>query len=346
MRKIGESPVVFGVVLLAALGLIFYMLLGRGSVDVLVEQTLHREQAITRAGAASIRSFLSLAGKSLALVSGDEAVRNFKPEAEEDMKVFVKQWEGTPILGMSLVDNLGMVRLTVNQNGTTVGTGRSVADRDYFSKAMTSVRDEIVIGKAVISRVGQSEGRFVVPFAAPMHDRKGKFLGVVISSTVIEELTKYYLDPLKISDQTGVHLVTDDGTILYSSNGPKTRESLLEYIRSRPFLGSGVLVKKVEEWLKKGEEGKLDLAWPGERGWQRNLVAYSPIKIEEGRYWYVVLTTPVDDALAFMGPLYVRVLVAFAAVFLALLAYAVRLARHFASEERRKYEHEKHGIKE
>jgi len=120
----------------------------------------------------------------------------------------------------------------------------------------------------------------------------------------------------------------------------------VEYVREHKFLGSEVLLQKVGQELKKGEEGKLDLAWPVGNKWQRHLVAYSPIKIEEGRYWYLVLTTPVEDTFAFLGPLYMRILVTFAAVFLALLVYAVRLARHFASEERRRYEHKKHGIKE
>lgn len=335
MRRIWIDPIIFGLVLLVALGLIFYLLLGRGVVDTLVEQMQHRELAVARMGAASVTAFLDLAGKSVVVVAGNPG----------GLQAFADQWQGTPLVGTILTDVSGQVVAGANQAEAPVDL-ISVADRNYFMWAKTAGAGAVEVFGPVLSRTGQSKGKYVVIVATPQMDRQGKFKGVLAAAVMLSKLTEQYLDPLRFSEQMGVHVVTDEGLVVYSSTGPKAGENVVEYVKKQQFLGSKVLAQRAAEGLKKGEEGKLDLAWPGEKGWQRYLVAYSPIKIEEGRYWYLVLTMPVDDALAFVGPLYMRVLVTFTAVFLAFLAYAVRLARHFASEERRKYEHEKHGIKE
>lgn len=338
----------FGVVLFVTLGTMVYMLLGKGAEQQIVEQVFLREQTVTKAGAVAIESFLTLAGRSLALVGENDTIQNFKPGSEAILKRFVQKWKGTSIVGVSVANDLGVVNLTVNQDGTKAGEGVSIADRDYFSRAKASNDEQIIIGNAVISRLGQSKGHFVAPLIASMHDEKGKFLGVVVSSTILEELTKYYVEPLKISDRTGVYLVADDGTILYSSFGPEVEENLPAYIRKHPFLGSEVIAKKVEAGLKKGEGGKLDLVIPTNRNqpwtWKHHLLAYSPINIGEGRYWYVALTTPVDDARQYMGPIYVRIVGTYLVVFLALLGYAVWLAKRVAYKQASKDEHEEHGV--
>ena len=304
-----------------------------------MEQTLHREQVITRAGAASIESFLVLVGKSLSIAAGDKQV-----ESQEYLQTLVDRWEETPLVGVILTDKEGKVVGGANQARAVVDLV-SVADRDYFVWAKTAEAGSARTFGSVLSRTGQSKGNFIMTIASPVVD-KGGFKGVLTAAVVLSSLTEQYLSPLKFSTETGVHLVDDQGTMLYSSVGPKTGENILTYILEHPFLGSSVVLQKAEEGLKKGVEGKLDLVWPGEGGWRRNLVAYSPIKIDEGRWWYLVLTTSVDDALAFVGPLYMRIVVTFAAVFLALLAYAVRLARYFSFREAQKYEHLTHGIKE
>jgi len=324
---------------MVGLGVAFYMLFGKGAADLLVEQLMHREQVITRAGAASIDSFLILAGKSLALLATTNS-------DQKDLQKFVEEWKGTPIQGVSVVDSRGVVRLIVNQTGSMIGKGLSISDREYFPRVQTAKDGKVVIGKAIISRLGQTQGRFIVPLVSAMVDNNGEFTGALLSSAVIDELTVKYLNPLKMSDKTGIYLLGDDGTVLYSSVGLKTGENVLDYLHKNPFLGSEVLVKKAENELKKGEEGKLNLVWPGPGGWQRYLVAYSPIKLEEGKWWYLVMTTPVEDALVFMGPIYVRIVGIFALVFLGILIYAIQLAKYFAFKEAQKYEHKLHGIKE
>ena len=244
------------------------------------------------------------------------------------------------------MDSRGVVRLIVNQTGSMIGKGLSISDSEYFPRVQTAKDGKVVIGKAIISRLGQTQGRFIVPLVSAMVDNNGEFTGALLSSAVIDELTVKYLNPLKMSDKTGIYLLGDDGTGLYSSVGLKTGENVLDYLHKNPFLGSEVLVKKAENELKKGEEGKLNLVWPGPGGWQRYLVAYSPIKLEEGKWWYLVMTTPVEDALVFMGPIYVRIVGIFALVFLGILIYAIQLAKYFAFKEAQKYEHKLHGIKE
>jgi len=332
------SPIIFGVVLLAALGLVFYVLLGRGAADLLVEQMQHREQAIVRSGAAAMAAFFDLAGRSMSMAAGGKLDNN-------NLQILVDRWQGTPLVGVIVTDEKGIVVGGANQARAPVNLV-SVADRDYFQWAQTAQTGSAQVFEVVLSRTGQSQGQYVVTVASPVIDEQGKFKGVLTAAVLLSKLTELYLQPLKISNQTGVHLIQNDGTVLYSSVGLKTGENILDYVHKHPFLGSDVLVKKAEDGLKKGEEGKLNVVWPGGEGWQRYLAAYSPIKLEEGRWWYLVMTTPVDDALAFMGPIYVRIVGVFAVVFLGLLIYAIRLAKYFAFKEARKYEHLTHGIKE
>src|SRR3990167_7397546 len=134
IKRFLSAPVVFGVVLFVTLGTMVYMLLGKGAEQQIVEQVFLREQTVTKAGAVAIESFLTLAGRSLALVGENDTIQNFKPGSEAILKRFVQKWKGTSIVGVSVANDLGVVNLTVNQDGTKAGEGVSIAGRDYFSQ--------------------------------------------------------------------------------------------------------------------------------------------------------------------------------------------------------------------
>jgi C4-dicarboxylate-specific signal transduction histidine kinase len=314
----------------------FYFGLGTYAKNALVEQMLHREQANVRAGASAMGTFFKLVGNSAVRISSRDEVITPSSETDGVFTRFIYQWgQDSPVTSIILVDKTGKV-IKAAYSELEGQVGISVADRDYFVWAKDAPAGEFHISGAIISRLRQGENYYVVPVASPVIDENGEFKGVLVVGVSLNRLTEQYLNHLKISDNTEIHLVNKDGTFLYTSFKELLGKNLFEYIQSHPFLGSEALVTEIKKRMADRREGKALVAYPTVAGQalplKARMLAYGPVFIE-GHDWILVIATPVEDALISMGPFYIRFVIGMAVAFLLLLALGIRLAKIQAYRE-------------
>jgi len=322
---------VFSTVFFLLLGVAIYLLTGRSAVNMLIEQMLHREQAITRSGAGSIQSFLTLFGDAISLLAQNRQVSpdNVK-ESEEILTKILTNFKNTPMGGILLIDSYGELLLNPNIVGNMVTPGTMVDDREYYIWSKTAKEREVFWGEPILSQIGGSKGKMIIPISTPII-RDGRFKGVLAASIILPDLTKDFLDPLKISNNSEVYLFKDNGEIIYSGKFEETVDkNIFSLIDENKFLGSEYIKGEIKKALNSGKEGKLRIAYPTSNNTailSERLLAYSPIDLGNGEVWYLVMSTPVMDALVFMGPFYTRQIILTILIFMAILIYAVRFSK-------------------
>lgn len=323
-----------------------YFLLGKQASDSLVEQMLHREQLAVRAGSSSIESFIELFGKSMTDLATRVEVEKFSEKTDITLNEYIKRWEGTPVAGVILLDEKGVVISNGNRN-LTPEVGVSLADRKYFSWAKTAKRGDLFISEPLVSRLGASKGKYIVVVATPTVDEDG-VKGLVAASVILEELTDQYISPLKISDDTRIYLIDDSGVIIASPFERLIGMNYLDNILKSDIPGSGKIYEILKNSLASNDEGKMDIALPDETKnglLTRFLIAKSPINIE-GNHWILAIATPASDALAYLAPFYFRDLAVVGVAFLAFLIISIRIAKVVGYREAVETEHKEHKIKE
>ena len=341
MPRILNSAFFFFAVFFFTLGIAFYYGFGSSARTALIEQMLHREQVIARSGANSIESFFLLSGRSLSSLAQDKKLPGRDQETQKALEEFMAVWKDSPIPGVVLVDEKGIVRFNANiYNKPDVGA--TVKDRDYFTWAKTAKEKEVYFGTPVISRVGASEGEYIVPVASPLIS-DGQFKGVLTAAVILSQLTNDYLQPLKISDQTEVYILDSQGVFISALDGELIGKNVYQYLDENPFLGSAVLKEEFKKRVAEKGEGKLQVAWLDTKGnsniFSRKLLAYSPFSLGKQSF-FLAIVTPVDDALVYIGPIYMRQNVGFVISFLAVLMVVVRLAKIYAYKEAMKIKRE------
>ena len=323
-----ENIFVFSAIFFMALGFIFYLVLGRSVREALVEQMLHREQVISRSGATSVGGFVDLIDNALIVLSKTQDVIVQDQRSQKILEEFVFYWEKTSVVEAAIFNKDGKLLFVGNKAKTGFVAEPFVADRDYFIASVQAKSGEVFVGKPILPRFGAFQEELLVPISTPIFD-KGEFKGVLVAGLLLSKLTDDYLSPLKISPQTEVYILSGEGEIIYAPFKEIVGKNIFEYISEKPFLGSGVLMKGIKESLARGGEGKLDIVYPKSvtnLAFKRRLIAYSPIKIKD-RYLFLAVATPIEDALAFIGPIYTKEMAVLVITFLAIIIYAVRVAK-------------------
>ena len=147
-----------------------------------------------------------------------------------------------------------------NFNATTGATG-SIADRDYFPKAM---KGETTVGDPVVSK---STGKAIIVIAAPIKDAMGSVIGMVGATIELTNLTDI-VNAEKFGktgyafmmDEKGIVMADPDENIVFKEN----------------FLQN--TNKTLAEMAKKMTAGENGIGYYEYNG-QRKLAAYAPIKI-------------------------------------------------------------------
>ncbi len=333
-------------VMFAVLGIMFYLILGRGATTALVEQMLHRQQLSARSAARALEVFISHVGRSIVILSKTGNLSTFNSSSEEILHNFTDGWKGTPVIGAILVDKEGLVRLVSDQNATSVGRlGVSVSDRFYFQRAKEMTEEGVVIGVPVIPRLGERRDEYILPVVTPLFDN-GEFAGVFVVAINLRILAEQYIYPLKSSENIRTFLVTNEGVVLHSPRADLVGVNYFDYIEQNPFLGSDFILSQLKASLPAKDEGKFDLVLPTlekDGLLTRYLIAYSPLW-EGERGWILAMAAPVEEVFAFRGPYYFRIFSVFTITFLVLLAFFMRFAKAQGYKEGVEEEHEKHGI--
>lgn len=311
------------------LGTLLYWVIGERTVASLSEQTLHRQQVIVRAGAKSIESFIELVSNSISLLSQRPDIYTLNEKAGGILESYISEWTNTPVVGVALVDKNGAVQFSQGKTGSGE-KGIDVSDRDYYQWAKNAKEGEIHIGEPILSRLGAPKSKFVFTVATPLF-REGEFNGVLAAGILINELTKTYIDPLKLSSDTRIYLIDDDGVFLRSPIESLVGENYIELLKETPFEGSEQVIYELTKAVSTRKESKLGITLPDERTGEltRFLISSSPVKLD-GQFWTLAIASPLDEALKFYWPFQVSeiavllLFISMTIVFSALLIYSVR----------------------
>jgi len=294
---------------------VLFVVLGTGVVrvakkrveDTLVEQVLHREQVVVKAGAEEISGFLKLIGKSLAFLAEDvDHILAGGEETQAILDSFIAKWKDTPLVEVAVIDEKGIVQLVANKQKTGMKKGISTVDRDYFIAAKEVEPGKVFVGRPILPRLGAYEGQYIISLTTPIYD-KGKFKGVLGSAILLSELVKSYIDPLRISGDTRAYLLNSDGLFLHMPFPDLVGVNLFDHLDTNRFLGSEWLVAKIKEKMsriKEEGEGTLVYMEPGfddKKIRTTMLLAYFLVDVGD-RDWILAVGTPKEDALVFMVP--------------------------------------------
>lgn len=306
----------------------------------LVEQTFRREQVIAKAGAKSIESFFELFGAQMATFSTRSAIATQNLEdAQIAMDLFVDKWQDTAVGGIVLLGEDGKVLVNANRLKTPE-TGMDFSDRDYFVWAKDAKPFEVFVSKSMVSRLGASKGKYIVVVATPVL-ANGEFGGVLAASIILSELTDIYLTPLKVSQESQVYLLNQEGIILSSTISELPGKNFTQYIKANPFPGSNILLDKLKETLtlafEKGE-GTLDYfrnSPEDKKSLKRWLLAYSAVNLrlrglEQPESllplrWLLAVETPAEEAFVHILPFSILQTTSFVITVLGVIAFSLLL---------------------
>lgn len=311
---------------------VLYVYAGQVAQRSLNEQMLHREQVSVRAGARTIESFLRLSSRSLLLLARNDSVINQGPNTQEIMNEFIDDWADTPIVEILLVDETGEVLFVANKEGTGMKPGVNVSDRDYFNAAKLAKKGDIFFGEPILPRLGGFEGQYISTITTPIY-QNGEFRGLVGAAILLSELTNSYLESLKITENTRVYLVNQDGVMLHAPHEKFVGANYFEYLSRNPFEGAEIAEIELREAVAGLDEGKLNIVLPNEYTGEltRFLIAHSVVRYN-GDHWTLALATPERDALVFFSPFHISQTIALftvisvVVVFSSLVVLGVRLA--------------------
>lgn len=276
------------------LGLLFFVILGVAGYFFVTTQVRNsvtdeftkREQTVAAAQASNLTAFFQDFGRSMAIFAQLGSLGEEGQSAETDMEGFMSGWEESGLIGgLILANSQGVVKFNVNVTRTP-DTGKSIADRDYFVWARDEgVPGDYYIGHPVVSRLGASQGKTIVPLATPVYS-SNTFKGIMSASVELEPLTNRFLGLMNISENTAVYLVGDDNRLLYTSEG-------IAELGSQFTLFDDV------------SQTAIDKTQAGAVRTKEHLIVYSPVDLGNEK-WLLVMSTPDKEIERIVTPLYIR----------------------------------------
>lgn len=351
LQKLGKSfrffdnpYILAGLIILVAVAA-SYLLLNYRAKDILVEQMLHRGQISARAGAKSIESFFDLYSRALLNLASRSDVVNFAPDLQIQLEDFIATWNGTPVGGVIVVGKDGIVKFNGNRDRIPQ-TGVDLSDRDFFIWSKTAKAGEVFISAPVVSRLGASKDKFVVSIATPIFDKSGEYKGSLSTSIILDELTVHYVSPLKITEKSYEYLLNENSDVLGTDQKGVIGVNFIAELNKNPFVGALVLSPNLEKILTSRQEGKVQVAFPTEIPGGvpvPMLVAYSPVQVGDN-HLMVAVSTPIEEALIYLVPIYIYGLEITAGAFMVILLLTLRLARLRGYSQAVAEEHKIHNI--
>lgn len=307
------------------------------SSDNLGEQIQHRQQLATRTGAKSIENFLGSVGRTTAILADEPT--------QKRMDEFVDVWEDDNVVGVIATNKDGVVTVVSNREDKRE-VGETVNERGYFKWAMTAEKGEFRAFRPVISKIGASEGKYIVPVSSPII-RNGEFDGVVTTAILLSDLASAYLDNIEVLDSSTIYLVTSDGEIIYSDYKDLTRKSFKE-IFPNEFLGKDKILEIIGNELKSNGETKIKIAIPNfDKSFKLEpyLISASPITISDN-LWKVVVSVPEKDLMVFTYSIFNKQVAIIFVVVTLFIILTLRASRNMGYKDAVIEEHRIHNIEE
>jgi len=228
LRDILKKIWVLNLALIVVLAAAFYLLLTKDTKEEIEERIGRKLQVITKAQAANLSSFFEIFGGELTVISQSPSVESGKKEAEQILSAFVNQWKDSGLIGgLIFVNKSGNVVYNSNVSGVA-DVGGDVSDRDYFKWAKNQAEiGEYFVGTPVVSRLGATKGRVIVPVASPVF-KDGLFVGLIAASIDLENLVQNFLGKMEVSSLTTTILKDANGKVLYGSENDQLNLVLVQ----------------------------------------------------------------------------------------------------------------------
>jgi len=285
------------------------------------EQMLYRQELIVRTGSQMVEGFSGGVWGGLINAVKMPVFVSPGPGTQAALDGYRTQWEETALVEMIIVDVEGVEQYRSSRGNQAYEEESFFGEREYFSWAKTAKTGEVFWGEPIWL---EAEGYMVPVAAALMTDNQ--FRGVMVFNVLLSQLIEGYLNPLKISEETRVYLLNQEGVILYSPINELIGMNYLEILKEDSYPESERVVGQVKDVLEMKKEGRLDIKLVNV---QLNklveyLVAYNPMRINN-KDWTLGLATPVDDALVFAESLRANLVTVLMVVLLLILAFSVLL---------------------
>lgn len=313
----------FPVLLILSLSIIVYIYFGKTSTQALVDQTHERQLHLASSGASTVTQFLKLSGSSLTNLAKTISTTDDNPEVH--MRSFTETWKDTPLIATLLTDTQGTVR---HRSRDTIDPSDlpSVANRKYFQWAKTAEEGKVYFDEPVIPVIGEKD-EYIIPIATPVI-KNGQFAGVLVLRLSLKKLAEQYLTLLKFTDSTRIYLIDSQGTLLYSPFPDLQGKNYIKYLEENPFPGSSFIKDDLLKRATSTAPGKAQIILPDmeKKSLSPFLIAHAPI-ILENQNWTLAVATPVRDAVAYVGPIYISQLGLLITTFLVLIFLGIRTAR-------------------
>lgn len=323
--------ILFIVVLLIVLGGLMNYLLGRPARNKVLGVGLELQLASARSGAAAVETFIDTVGRSIETMALRPGVTAMNTETRAELEQLLAHWEGTSFVGMGIVDEKGKMVMVVNSENVRTGEGDDFSDREYFRLAMAS-EGKYVIGDTIISKAGATVGKNIVPIAVPIIV-DGQKKGVLVAGIWLSKLADDFFERVLLSPKTNTFLIRNDGLIEYGDQEMLIGSNIYDQLKKNQILplATEYIADQARQILSSGKEGTLRLTLPAMEGagLENYLLSYVPVdwKGRELCGCVMVVMTPEKEILGAVGPLYVRQILVIVVVFIALMAFAIRVAK-------------------
>lgn len=311
------------------ISLIAYLLLGKQSTQSIVEQTHNRQLELAISGAKSITQLIDLVGTSLVSTANIISTSNSDPKPFVDS--FNQSWENSPITSASILDSKGNI-LYINDT-INIRDLPNFQNRDYFIWAQTASPGAVFVGQPVKPKFGTNQDKFFVSIATPL-TKNGQFDGVFVTSMDLSKLPNYYLDNLKFTNSTRIYLIDSKGNMLYSPFPQLQGINYLEYLEQNKFPGSELIKNTLQKYAGTPEAGKFNAILPNAETKIPSsfMISRAPITFDS-QHWILAIATPTNDAVAFVGPIYINQLGLLITSFLILIVLIVRKTKQVVYKE-------------
>ena len=121
--------------------------------------------------------------------------------------------------------------------------GRDYSDRDYYKKVKELKRP--VIGGIIVGRVAKEP---IIPFAAPILDKKGEFKGFVFGAFSTDGI-RQIVRSIRIYGKGNLTLVDNYGKVIAMSNSPEFEKEMKDLSSTNIFIESAKNKKGLAEFI-------------------------------------------------------------------------------------------------
>ena len=336
MSKYIKNPFVVSGLFLLFSFIFLSIFFNKISRDSTIKQVQYRQQLSVRAGGKSIEIFLSSIGKTSVAVANDTSYSK--------LDELVATWSDSNISGLVVTDKDGILIRNSNILMIRDTSGVDLSGRDYFKWAKLAKKGDYKIFSPVISKAGTSKGKSIVTISTPII-KNNQFDGVLTIAVLLSDLSREYLDNLKVLDSSRIYLISSSGEIIYSDNQEYMGKNV-ENIFEKDFLGKKKIIEIILDELGKNSESKLSLALPNfENNYilEPYLISSAPVNVSD-QLWKVFVVTPENDLNAFTSNMFNKQIIAFFIFVVLFILLTLRSSRNSGYHEAVSNEHKIHGI--